>query len=408
MTNFTITGGHLLEPAGHLCSSGPDFDAGLTVSGAHIGARGEPAHGRGQGRGRGQDLGLVIDADGLIVAPGFVDIQINGGHGIDLLSSPERLWELGNALPQHGVTSFLPTIITSPPACTDTAMAALRRRPTNHIGAEPLGLHFEGPMLSPSRPGAHPPEHLRSADSALISTWSRGNGVALVTIAPELENATAVIAELVDRGVTVSAGHSAANADQARAGMAAGVTLVTHLFNAMSPLGHREPNLVGVALAAPELATGLIVDGVHLAPEVVSLAWQAKGANNTVLVTDAVAPMGLGPGTYQFGGRATEANDREVRTADGVLAGSILTLDQAVRNLVLFTGCEPAEALLAASATPARVIGESQRGRLTDGAVADIVLLDHNLKVAATICRGRVVYAAASARGRIPAELCPE
>lgn len=230
MMNLMITGGRILDPSGELLCSGPVFDAGLTVSGGRIG-------------GAAQDV-KRIDADGLIVSPGFLDLQINVGFGIDLLSDPDGMWQLGDQLPQHGVTGFLPTIITSPPERTEAAIRALHNQPTDHRGARPLGLHFEGPMLSPSRPGAHPPQYLSAADLAVITTWSRDNGVALVTMAPELPNASAVISELVSRGVAVSAGHSAATADQARVGIDAGVTLVTHLFNAMSPLGHRVRNLV--------------------------------------------------------------------------------------------------------------------------------------------------------------------
>lgn len=403
MKDLAIKGGSLLSPTGTLLTSGPEFEAGLNISGGRFG----PIAGVGVGAegSVGVDADLIINAEGLIVSPGFIDVQINGGFGTDLLSDPVGMWELGRQLPRHGVTGFLPTIITSPPNCTEAAMVALRNRPEDHVGAQPLGLHFEGPMLSPARPGAHPVHHLAVADAAVIADWSRENGVLLVTIAPELAGATAVIGALVDRGVTVSAGHSEATADQTRAGITAGVTMVTHLFNAMSPLGHRNPNLVGVALAEPKLATSVIVDGVHLVPEVVSLIWQAKGADGLVLVTDAVAPMGMGPGTYRFGGMTTKADEREVRSSEGILAGSILTMDRAVRNLVAFAGCEPASALLTASTTPATVIGETDRGRLETGAVADVVLLDEDLEVMVTICRGRVAFVSEAARDRVPAAL---
>lgn len=348
---------------------------------------------------------IVVDAEGLIVSPGFIDLQINGGFGLDLATDPVDMWQLGQQLPRHGVTGFLPTIISSPAPVTASAMAALRQRPDGYVGAEPLGLHFEGPMLSPVRPGAHPTTGLVAADLDVIGDWSRRSGVALVTIAPELDNAPQVIAELVERGVTVSAGHSEATADEARLGVDAGVTLVTHLFNAMSPLGHRNPNLVGVALADPDLTVSLIVDGVHLAPEIVATAWRAKGSDRVVLITDAVSAMGMGPGTFDLGRSVTIADDNAVRTADGVLAGSILTLDRAVRNLVACTGSEPADALRSVTATPAAVIGQTDRGRLVPGSIADLVLLDAGLEVQATFCRGRPVYVADSARDRIPMEL---
>ncbi len=389
-----IVGGRYLAPDGRLV--GPaDGLAVVTVSGESIDSVASDL----------SDDCHRVDGEGLIVSPGFIDLQINGGFGIDLLSEPDGMWELARQLPRHGVTSFLPTIITSPPSSTAAAMKALAKRPAHHGGAEPLGLHFEGPMLSPARPGAHPIRHLAKPDLDLIGEWSRSNGVALVTIAPELHGADEVIAELVSRGVAVSAGHTEATAAEARAAMAVGVTMVTHLFNAMSPLGHRDPNLVGVTLAGDELVASLIVDGVHVAPEVVTTVWKARGGDGLVLITDAVAPMGMGPGTYQLAGTTIIADEERVRTEEGTLAGSVLTMDGAIRNLVAFTGCEPREALRAATVTPATAIGAAERGRIEPGAVADLVLLDDQLEVKLTFCRGRLAYAAADARARVPGQL---
>jgi N-acetylglucosamine-6-phosphate deacetylase len=327
-----------------------------------------------------------------MVAPGFIDLQINGGYGHDLITAPASMWELGRLLPRHGVTSFLPTFITSPPETTDEAIEALARRPAGYVGAEPVGLHFEGPMLNPNRRGAHPAGHLAPAEPSTIAGWDRARGVALVTIAPELPGGSAVIAELVKRGVSVSAGHTEADADQARAAKAAGVSLVTHLFNAMAPAGHRQPNLVGVALADSDLTVGLIVDGVHVDPVMVAATWRAKGPGEVVLVTDAVAPMGLGPGRFDLGRSTIIADQRSVRNEAGVLAGSVLSLDQAVRNLVAFTGCKPAEAIATVTATPARAAALNGRGGLEPGSVGDVVLLDEHLQVRLTVCGGRIAY----------------
>lgn len=346
----------------------------------------------------------VIDADGLIVAPGFVDLQINGGHGLDLASDPASMWALGRLLPRHGVTSFLPTIVSSPSSVTDAAIEAFNQRPVDHQGAEPLGLHFEGPMLNPERAGAHRKANLSAVDRSVIGGWNRSTGVALVTMAPELPGAHPLIAELVAGGVVVSAGHSSATAAQARAGFDAGATMITHLFNAMAPLGHRAPNLVGIGLSDPRAFVGLIVDGVHVDPTVIDIAWKAKGPSGTVLVTDAVAPMGQGPGVYELGRNTITADDVRVVNEAGVLAGSVLTMDRAVRNLIDYTGCPTGEALVAAARTPTDVLGEPSRGRLTAGAIADLVLLDQQLEVQITICRGRVSYVAESAVRRLPIE----
>lgn len=343
----------------------------------------------------------TIDADGLVVAPGFIDLQINGGYGVDLTTEPGSMWELGRLLPRHGVTSFLPTIVSSPPEVADRALAALGNRPDHHQGAEPLGLHFEGPMLHPERVGAHDPEYLAAPDPELVGGWSRDNGVVLVTLAPELPGAVEVIRRLTADAVVVSAGHSTATASEALTGIDAGVSMVTHLFNAMSPLGHRAPGLAGVALADDRVAVGLIADGIHVDPVAVKLAWRAKGAGQIVLVTDAVAAQGLGPGRHCLGRREIVADTVSVRTEGGVLAGSVLTMDRAVANVVEFTGCTLAEAVAAASTNPADTIGATDRGNLRPGAVADIVLLESDGSVAVAICHGGIAHVAENAAERL-------
>lgn len=347
----------------------------------------------------------AIDADGLIVAPGFVDVQINGGHGIELEREPERVWDLARLLPRHGVTSFLPTIISSGVDVREGMLRALRRPPGTRVGAEPLGAHFEGPMLEPGRRGIHPLDQLVGPGPDVIEGWTRDGGVAMVTIAPELPGAIDVIAELVRRGVTVALGHSNATSAQAREATDAGATVVTHLFNAMAPLGHRAPGLVGVALAEPELAAGLIVDGVHVDPTVVAATWNAKGPTGIVLITDAVSAMGEAPGHHDVGGVPVVVDAGAPRDATGRLAGSVLTMDRAVRNLVSYTGCRPEEALISASATPAGVIREMRRGTLASGAIADLVLLDERLDVKITVCAGVVTFVADGAGDRLPPRL---
>ena len=335
---------------------------------------------------------VVIDGAGLLAAPGFIDLQCNGAVGIDLASEPERLWELAGLLPRWGVTAWLPTIVTTPPEVIERALATLAEGPPpGFAGATPLGLHLEGPFLAPGKRGAHPRPLLRSPDGAAASGWSRPAGVALVTLAPELDGALDLVRDLVDRGVVVSLGHSAATADQARAAVEAGATWVTHLFNAMAPLHHREPGLAGVALTDERLHVGLVADGVHVHPDVVRLAWRALGARMT-LVTDAVAALGLPPGEHPLGRATVVVQDDAVRLPDGTLAGSALSLDQAVRNCAAFTGCTAGDALSAASAGPARVLGDSGRGSLRPGRHGDVVLLTPALEVVATLVDGRIVH----------------
>jgi N-acetylglucosamine-6-phosphate deacetylase len=333
-----------------------------------------------------------LDASGWLVAPGFVDLQCNGAVGIDLASEPERLWELAAALPRWGVTAWLPTIVTTPAGVIERALATLAAGPPpGWRGAVPLGLHIEGPFLAETKRGAHPEALLRLPSLEGIDGWSLDAGVALVTLAPELPGAGAMIEALVERDVVVSLGHSAATAAQARAGVDLGASWVTHLFNAMSPLHHREPGLAGVALSDDRLHVGLIVDGTHVHPAVVAMAQRALGDRLT-LVTDAVAALGMPFGRHRLGRAEVTVGEDGVRLTDGTLAGSNLSMEEAVQNLVAFSGCPPEAALQAASASPARVLGDADRGSFAPGARADFVVLTEELDVAMTVVAGEVVH----------------
>jgi N-acetylglucosamine-6-phosphate deacetylase len=353
----------------------------------------------------GPEGGRLLDARGLRVVPGFVDLQCNGGFGIDLSSEPERLWELAALLPRTGVTAWLPTVVTAAPEVRERALASLRAGPPPGVDgpwAAPLGLHLEGPLLAPERRGAHPAGLLRGVGDADVGwrDWSAEAGVALVTLAPELPGALDVVRRLVDRGVVVSAGHSSATAAEATAAVDAGVRWVTHLFNAMAPLHHREPGLVGVALADDRLRVGLIADGLHAHPTAVALAARALGDRLT-LVTDAVAALGLAPGPVRLGHAEAVLHPAPpgagpdgtggVRLADGTLAGSDLALDRAVRNLSAYAGVTTADAVWAASTVPAGLLGLVDRGAIAPGHVADLVLLDPAGRVVATVVGGEDV-----------------
>lgn len=361
--DLTITGGSVLCPDGRL------IDAAVTIARGLITEVGEPAPGL-----------RTLGASGRMVVSGFVDLQCNGALGIDLGSEPERLWELAAALPRWGVTAWLPTIVTGPADVRDRALAALAARPDDFIGAEPLGLHLEGPFIAPDRLGAHPARHRLDPDPALASGWSRSAGVAMVTLAPELPGSLALAAELVDRGVVVSAGHSAATYDEAMAAFDAGVTSITHLFNAMSGVHHRQPGLAGAALVDDRVAVGLIVDGHHVHPAMVRASIAALG-DRLVLVTDAVAALGVGDAS----------DDDTVRLADGTLAGSLLPMDRAVANACSMGSLDPTNAVRAATETPAALLGDRTRGRLEPGCRGDVVVLDGST-VVATVIGGAVVY----------------
>jgi N-acetylglucosamine-6-phosphate deacetylase len=334
-----------------------------------------------------------MDTAGLTLAPGLIDLQINGGFGLDFTADPDSIWQVAARLPQHGVTAFLPTIISSPPEVAAQAQQVLAQGPPpGFAGALPLGLHLEGPFLNPAKRGAHNPAHLRLPDLRLVENWAPETGVRLVTLAPELPGALEVARALRKRGVVVSAGHSLATYEETVAGFEAGIAYGTHLFNAMPPLEHRAPGLAGALLADERPTFGLIADGIHVHPAVVALAWRAAGPRRLTLVTDAMAALGMPPGTYRLGDQQVRVGEASARLADGRLAGSVSSLDQAVRNLVAFTGCTPAEALATVTETPARLLGLSrERGRIAPGLRADFVLLDEGLQVKATVLGGELV-----------------
>jgi N-acetylglucosamine-6-phosphate deacetylase len=256
-----------------------------------------------------------------------------------------------------------------------------------------LGLHLEGPFLNPAKRGAHNLAHLRLPDVNAVAGWSPSNGVRLVTLAPELPGALDVVRVLREHGVAVSAGHSTATYEEARTGLEAGITYGTHLFNAMPPLEHRAPGLAAALLADPRAVAGLIPDGIHLHPAVVKLIWQSKGVAGVNIVTDAMGALGMPPGKYKLGDFEVTVDETSARLGDGRLAGSILSLDQAVRNFIAFTGCSLNEALETVTATPAKVLGLTERGQIAPGFVADMVLLTPDLRVVKTFANGKIGYA---------------
>jgi N-acetylglucosamine-6-phosphate deacetylase len=344
----------------------------------------------------GLDRSADVSAAGTIV-PGFIDLQINGAYGYDFTQDGGAVAHVAARLPATGTTAFLPTIITSPLAAYPKRLHEVGVACEGAHGARILGVHLEGPYLSPSCAGAHNPAFLRAIDKAAIEHWADPTLVRIVTLAPELAGATTAVQILRENDILVSAGHSDATYDQALAGFAAGIGWGTHLFNAMSPLGHREPGLTGALLAA-DVPCGLIVDGIHNHPAMVALAYRLKGAEGITLVTDAMEAMGMPPGAYRLADRKVIVDATSARLADGTLAGSILTMDAAVRNVIAFTGCSLAEAATMASTTPARLLGLARQGRIAVGCDADLTVLDDNLRVTQTWVGGKRVYGSAHNR----------
>ncbi|HEX4700841.1 MAG TPA: amidohydrolase family protein [Pseudonocardiaceae bacterium] len=341
----------------------------------------------------------VQHLDSGLLTAGLVDIQINGAVGVDFAEvDDEGMRLVARSLPSTGVTRFLPTLITAPvPVALAQARALLatsRALPTDS-GARPLGVHLEGPFLSPVRHGVHDPALMSDPTPDLINEILTDPVVAphlrMVTLAPERPGALAAVRWLASAGVLVSVGHTDATAAQTRAAADAGARMITHLFNAQRGLGHREPGVPGAAFADKRFTLGLIADLAHVAPDVCALVF-AVAARRVALVTDAVAAAGMPPGRYQLGGADVLLTDDGVpRSPAGTIAGSALTLDRAVRNIISI-GVDPAVALSSATVVPADTIGEKYLGRLAPGAIADLVWWDDDMRPRKVWVAGEVVF----------------
>ena len=290
---------------------------------------------------------------------------------------------MGEALLATGTTAFQPTFVTASEAAL---LEALRAMPTSGIGPRVIGAHVEGPFLSPRRPGVHDTRFLALPDLALLRRLLDAATVSQVTLAPELPGAFELIDELVGRGITVSAGHTDATAAEAHLAFDRGVRTVTHLFNAMRHSTPRDPSIAVAALARPDVTVQVIVDLHHVAPDTVSVAWNAA-PGRFALVTDAAPAAGMGDGEFVLGGRPVHAADGVVRGPEGQLAGSALTMIEGVRNLMAL-GVPLPDALQAAAAIPARIAGRADLGRLVPGSRADVVVLDDRTEVVRVIVDG--------------------
>ena len=334
--------------------------------------------------GRVVAVGLAGRGRGL-AAPGFVDLHVHGFGGVDFASADaDGYRRAGAALLEGGVTAFRPTFVTAP---EEELVASIRSVPRAEVGPRVLGCHLEGPFLAPGRLGMHPAGARRDPDLALLERLLGAGPVAHVTLAPEREGALDLVDALVRRGVVAACGHTDATAAQARAAFDRGATHVTHLFNAMRPFHHREPGLAGAALAHDGVTVELILDGHHVAPQAAQLALRAA-AGRVALVTDAMAAAGVGDGDWRMGSVEVEVRDGVVRRRDGVLAGSVLSMLDAVRNLVAL-GAPLEQALDAAARVPARAGRVSGAGSLVPGSLADVVVLDDALEVVRVLVGGR-------------------
>jgi len=343
---------------------------------------------------------VVIDCHNLILAPGFIDVQLNGAFGVDFSSTAlteDGVRQVARQLLRSGCTAFCPTLVTSTSEVYHATIEKLQARPGTTSGAEILGAHLEGPFMSEHKFGAHNAALLRSpveGFETVKEVYGEDNlkHVRIVTMAPELEGATMAIKGLRQHGVVVSAGHSAATIDQALAGVAAGITKVTHMFNAMNAFHHRDPGLVGLLGSNIEgLFYGLIADGIHCHQASALIAYRSD-PQGVILVTDAIAAMGLEPGRYKLGTMDVDITDRATIVGTDTLAGAIAPMDVCVRNFKSFTGCDTACALEAASLHPAQVLELSSKGRLDCGCDADIVFLNDQLELHGVYMAGECAW----------------
>jgi N-acetylglucosamine-6-phosphate deacetylase len=342
----------------------------------------------------------LVDFGDAALAPGFVDIHMHGGAGLDLMRAlPSELPRLGRFLTTHGVTGYFPTTVAAPLDATcaalgrlaDSIEAASNATKDDPVQARPLGIHLEGPFLSHKRRGVHPPEYLVTPTVEVFELlWQAARGhVRVLTIAPEIPGAMEVITEAARRNVCVSIGHSDAEMPVAQNAVKAGARHATHTFNAMRPLDHREPGILGEVLSNDRISADIIVDGIHVDPAVVKLFLRAKGRERAVLITDAISATGMPDGRYQLGPIEVDVKDGKC-TSNGSLAGSVLTMDRAVRNVTEFSNWTLRDAVQAATLNPARAVGlAAHHGTLAKGAAADFAVLSPAGAVMKTIVSGR-------------------
>jgi len=340
-----------------------------------------------------------LDLGDLIIAPGFIDIHVHGGAGHDVMQDdPSGRVAFEKAMARHGVTSYVATTVT---ASMDRILGALDRLGNlisaeeaehAHIGARPLAVHLEGPFISPEKCGVHPTEHLIAPCVELFNRiWEASGGtLKIMTIAPELEGAREVIREALPRGVYTCIGHSNATFNEALEGIAAGAVSATHTFNAMRALDHREPGILGAVLSSDRLMADIIVDGIHVAPAIVKLFLKAKGMENAILITDAISATGMPDGTYQLGPFQVQVRGDRCEYK-GKLAGSVLTLDRAVRNVMSFAEWTLQQSVVLATRNPARMIRADNKGTIEAGNDADLVFLTAQGEVVNTMVGGRLL-----------------
>lgn len=335
----------------------------------------------------------LIDASGFWVTPGLIDLHIHGSGGYDTMTaSGDAFQGMARFLAQHGVTTFLPTTVSADGRAIGNVLGAALKLSDPYAVATIAGIHIEGPFLNPNNLGAQPPEAVRQPDLDELQRWISDRIVRLITIAPEVEGALTFIERAVEAGIKIALGHTSASYEQFSQAIDAGASQSTHTFNSMSALHHRHPGPIGAILTDDRIFAQVIVDGVHLHPAVVDLIIRTKGINRVILISDAISATGMDDGEYDLGGHLVIVDNGIARIQAGNLAGSTLTLDQALRNVVQFTNLGFEEALQMATVVPANAMRWWNKGTLVPGADADIVIFNRDLEVEMTIVGGKLVF----------------
>jgi len=333
--------------------------------------------------------------------PGMIDMHVHGAGGSDVMDgSAEALTVISGSLIKEGVTSFLASTMSAESDLIGKALKNVRDHAGRSVempGAEVIGVHLEGPFISSKYAGAHRRECVKFPDVELFDDWQDMSGgmVKLVTLAPELPGSIEFISYLKRNNVIASVGHTDADRDTVSAAIAAGASHATHLFNAMRGFHHREPGAAGALLVDERITAELIADGIHLDPQTLELAYHVKGSGKIVLVSDSIRAKYQGDGIFDLDGRKVLVKDGEVRLDNGTLAGSVLKLKDAIKNMITFSGCSIADAIKMIAENPAKELGIFVRkGSIAEGKDADLVVLDDGYEVVMTVCGGRIVYQA--------------
>lgn len=338
------------------------------------------------------DLSEKIDARGNYVSPGFIDIHVHGCSGFDTMDDNENALEvISHSVLKTGVTAFLPTTMTMTLDKINQAIEHIRHAMSNVSGAEILGCHMEGPFINETYKGAQDKRHIITLDFKKIHTHM--DVIKIITLAPELATADSFIHACVSKGIVVSIGHSNATYEETMSAIAAGVSHMTHTFNALPPLNHRQPGAIVAAMESDRVVCELIVDNLHVHPAMQRLLLRMKGIDKLILITDAMRASMLGEGQYDLGGQTVTVAKGEARLADGSIAGSLLSLNQAVKNFMKNTGLDLISAIRLVTINPAKQLSISDtKGSIEIGKHADFVILDDSLEVFATLVRGNLLY----------------